>query len=251
MPGTSHNLADKVALVTGSAKRLGAASVQALHAAGANVVVHYHESKSEAEQLVGGLNALRPDSAISVGTKLGTQSQAVQCVEQSIQQWGRLDILVNNASSFYPTPMRSIGDADVAELFGSNVSAPLFVSQAAQEALSDRQGSIVNMVDIHGFRPYENYMVYCAAKAALVMLTRSMAIELAPHVRVNGVAPGAILWPEDGSVNGDEQLEKTAQIPMRQQGSPQDIASAVLYLCSDAAHYITGEIIKVDGGRSL
>ena len=201
---TTSPLANKVALVTGSAKRLGAASVKALHSAGANVVVHYHHSQDAAEQLVADLNVLRAGSAISVGTQLGTREQAEVCVEQAIKGWGRLDVVLNNASSFFPTPFGDIVDDDVANLMASNVMAPLFVTQAAQTELNKRQGSIINMVDIHAFNPYKNHMVYSAAKAALAMLTRSMAVELAPQIRVNGIAPGAILWPEDGSMD-DEQ----------------------------------------------
>lgn len=244
-------LANKVALVTGSAKRLGAASVRALHSAGANVVVHYHQSQDAAEQLVGELNALRAGSAITVGTQLGTRDQAEWLVEQSINQWNRLDVVVNNASSFYATPIGNIADDDVADLIASNVTAPLFVTQAAQAELAKRQGSVINMVDIHAFRPYKDHMVYSAAKAALAMLTHSMAVELAPHVRVNGIAPGAILWPEDGSLDTEQQRLKIAEIPLERQGTPDDIAKLVVYLSSDAAEFITGEIIKVDGGRSI
>ena len=244
-------LANKVALVTGSAKRLGAASVTALHQAGANVVVHCHQSREEAEKLSSQLNALRSNSAIVVATPLGTKAQGKLCVEQSLKAWNRLDIVVNNASSFFPTPVGNINDTDVNDLFASNVTAPLFIIQAAQAELVKNRGSVVNMVDIHGFKPYENHTVYCAAKAALVMLTRSLAVELAPHVRVNGIAPGAILWPEDGSLSKDQQSEKIAQIPLGRQGTPEDIARLVVYLASDASNFITGDIIKVDGGSSI
>ena len=244
-------LRNKVALVTGSAKRLGAASVKALHSAGANVVVHYHQSQSTAEQLVDELNGLRADSAISVGTQLGTRVQAEWLVEQSIKRWERLDIVVNNASSYFSTPIGDIVDEDVADLIASNLTAPLFITQAAQAELAKCKGSVINMVDIHAFRPYKNHMVYSAAKAALAMLTQSMAAELAPHIRVNGIAPGAILWPEDGSLDAEQQRLKIAEIPLGRQGTPADIAKLVVYLCSDAAEFITGEIIKVDGGRSI
>jgi len=250
MSHSPPQLANKVALVTGAAKRLGAASVKALHSAGANVIVHYHQSREEAETLVGKLNQTRAGSACCIGSELGTQAQAQSLVTQSIAQWNRLDILVNNASSFFPTPVGSISDADVSNLMASNVSAPLFLIQAAHTALKQHQGSVVNMVDIHAFNPYENHVVYCAAKSALAMMTRSMANELAPDIRVNGIAPGAILWPEDGSMTNAEQQKRLAQIPLGRQGSPDDIANLVVYLCSDVAGFITGEIIRVDGGRS-
>jgi len=247
----SNVLSNKVALVTGSAKRLGAASVKALHHADANVVVHCHRSHADADKLVSQLNALRVNSAIAVRTQLGTQAQAQLCVEQAFNEWGRLDIVVNNASSFFPTPIGKIKDADVADLMASNVSAPLFITQAAQAELTKRQGCVINMVDIHGFEPYKNHVVYSAAKAALTMLTRSLALELAPDIRVNGIAPGAILWPEDGSLSKDQQRMKLAQIPLGRQGTPEELAQLVVYLSSDAASFITGEIIKVDGGRSI
>ena len=242
---------NKVALVTGAAKRLGAASIKALHQSGANVVVHCHESVSEAQALASELNAVRANSAIVVTTQLGTRAQAQYCVDQSINAWGRLDVVVNNASSFFPTPIGDIEDTHVADLMASNVTAPLFITQAAQDELTKSRGSVINMVDIHGFEPHKDHAVYCAAKAALIMLTRSQALELAPHIRVNGIAPGAILWPEDGSLSAEQRREKLAQIPLGRQGTPEDIAQLVVYLSSDAASFITGEIVKVDGGRSI
>jgi len=244
-------LTNKVALVTGAAKRLGAHSIKALHSEGANVAVHCHQSHTEAETLASELNALRANSAIVVKTQLGTQAQAQLCVDQAIGAWGSLDIVVNNASSFFPTPIGNVNDTHMADLIGSNVSAPLLITQAAQAELTKRCGSGINMADIHGFEPYKNHAVYSAAKAALIMLTRSLALELAPYVRVNGIAPGAILWPEDGSLNNDQRLKKLAQIPLGRKGTPEDIAQLVVYLASDAANFITGEIIKVDGGSSI
>ncbi len=242
---------EKVALVTGAAKRLGAASARALHCAGANVVVHYHKSKAPAERLVADLNQLRANSAIAISTELGSQAQAEHCFAMALEPWQRIDVLVNNASSFYPTPLGAIEDKDVADLFGSNVSAPLMLTQAARSELALRQGSVINMVDIHGFAPYRDHVVYCAAKAALIMLTQSMAQAMAPEVRVNGIAPGAILWPEDGSMDAAVQQKKIAEIPLARQGTAEDIANLVVYLASDAAGFITGEIIKVDGGSHV
>jgi len=244
-------LTNKVALVTGAAKRLGAASIKALHQAGANVVVHCHHSQAEAQTLSSQLNSLRTNSATVVTTRLGTKAQAQYCVDQVIETWGRLDVVVNNASSFFPTPMGTIEDVHVTDLMASNVTAPLFITQAAQAELAKSQGSVVNMVDIHGFDPHKDHAVYSAAKAALIMLTRSQALELAPHIRVNGIAPGAILWPEDDSLSTEQQREKLAQIPLGRRGTPEDIAQLVVYLSSDAAGFITGEIVKVDGGRSI
>ncbi len=250
MSVTSSTLAGKVALVTGSAKRLGAASVRSLHSAGAKVVVHYHQSHETAQALAAELNGIRADSAVSIGSQLGTQDQAQWLIDQAIVKWARLDIVVNNASSFFPTPFGSIGDDDLNNLLGSNFAAPLFVTQAAFPMLKKCGGSVVNMVDIHGFAPHRDHCVYSAAKSALIMLTRSMALELAPHVRVNGIAPGAILWPEDGSMSAEEIAIKIGDIPLARQGTPDDIANLVVYLSSDEAAFITGEIIKVDGGSS-
>ena len=244
-------LENKVALVTGAAKRLGASSVKALHAAGSNVIVHYHTSQNEANQLVADLNAKRLNSAVAVRTELGSKSQAELCMEQAMSCWNRLDILVNNASTFYETSINDINEKNVSDLFSSNVSGPLFLIQAAHKELSQRRGSVINMVDIHGLRPYQHHSVYCAAKSALIMLTTSLALELAPQVRVNGIAPGAILWPSEIAENTDKQNEKTREIPMGRSGTPDDIANLIVFLCSESANYITGEIIKVDGGRSI
>lgn len=251
MSGNTDPLTNKVALVTGAAKRIGAASAKALHASGANVVIHYHQSQEAANRLSAELNQIRSNSAIAIAAKLGTRERAEWCVEKAIKQWNRLDVVVNNASSFFATPIGNIADADVSDLVSSNVSAPLFITQAAHAELEKRQGSVINMVDVHGLRPYENHSVYCAAKAALVMLTHSLARELAPNIRVNGIAPGAILWPENGSVDQEEQALKIATIPLGRQGTADDIARLVVYLASDASSYVTGEIIKVDGGKSI
>lgn len=249
---TMNDLSGRVALVTGAAKRLGAATATALHSAGANVAIHYHQSSNEAQALVDRLNGLRQNSASLIGTELGTQDQALLCVEQAIGHWQRLDIVVNNASSFYPTPLGTIDDATVSDLFASNLNAPLFITQAAQHELSRTQGVIINMADIHGFAPHDDHSVYCAAKAALIMLTKSLARELAPDIRVNGIAPGAILWPENSPATGTQDTQDAVlkQIPLGRCGTPEDIANLIVFLCSDAANYITGEIIKVDGGRS-
>lgn len=247
----SSLLAGKVALVTGAAKRLGAEDARALHAAGANVVIHYHHSADEADALSLELNQQREHSAATVCTQLGTKAQAEYCVQQAIENWGRLDIVVNNASSFFPTPMGTIEEAQFQNLIASNLAAPLFVTQAAMPELKRSEGCVINMVDIHGLRPHAEHSAYSSAKAGLIMLTKSLAKELAPQVRVNAIAPGAILWPEDGQLDAAAIAAKTANIPLQRSGTPQDIANLVVYLSSSLAQYVTGEIIKVDGGSSL
>jgi pteridine reductase len=244
-----QSMAGRCALVTGGAQRLGAAIVRELHAAGASVVVHYRSSSAEAEALVGELCGLRAGSALAVAADLGDLERLPWLVESAVERYGRLDVLVNNASSFYPTPIGSITAAQWDDLMGSNLKAPLFLSQAAAPALRDASGCIVNMVDIHGQRPLRNHAVYCAAKAGLIMLTRSLARELAPEVRVNGIAPGPVLWPKGGM---DEELrqEIIGKTALKRPGSPRDVARTALFLASDAP-YVTGQVIAVDGGRSI
>ena len=182
---------------------------------------------------------------------MGTKAQAEYCVKQAIEKWGQLDIVVNNASSFFPTPLGTVEDAQFQNLIASNLAAPLFITQAAMSALKQSEGSVINIVDIHGLRPHAHHSAYSAAKAGLIMLTKSLAKELAPNIRVNAIAPGAILWPEDEPLDAAAIAAKTEKIPLQRSGTPQDIANLVVYLSSDLARYITGEIIKVDGGSSL
>lgn len=242
-------LDDKVALVTGAARRIGAAIAVTLHAAGARVVVHYRESQTEADELVASLNAIRADSATALRADLATDNGPEELVRSVVGWSGRLDILVNNASSFYPTPLGDIGADDWADLVGSNMRAPLFLTQAAAPCLRTTRGNVINIVDIHARRPLRDHHVYGAAKAGLAMLTRSLAKDLAPQVRVNGIAPGAIAWPEDGM---SESTKKSivSQIPLGRTGEPADIANAVLFVVRDAT-YVTGQIIPIDGGRSI
>jgi len=242
-------LAGRCILVTGGAKRLGAAMARRFHGAGASVVVHYHRSRPAADELVAELNALRAGSALAACADLHDVARLPELVESTLGRYGRLDVLVNNASTFYPTPLGAITPAQFDDLLGTNLRAPLFLSQAAAPALRVTQGLILNMVDIHGRRPLRGHAVYSAAKAALVMLTRSLARELGPDVRVNGIAPGPVLWPErdlDAALK-EEIIAKTA---LKRSGSPEDIARAALYLAIDAP-YVTGQVITVDGGRSL
>ncbi len=244
-----HDLQGKVALVTGAAKRIGAAISTALHDNGANVVVHYRNSANEARSLVHELQATRHDSAIAVQADLNDTAELPGLIDQVVSWHGRLDILVNNASSFYPTPPGTITEEHWDDLVGSNFKAPLFLSQAAIPALSESRGSIVNIIDIHAQRPLSNHTVYGPAKAGLAMLTRSLAKDLAPDVRVNGVAPGAILWPED-DMSDATKASILEQVPLERPGEPADVAELVLYLVRDA-NYVTGQIIAVDGGRSI
>ncbi len=244
----------KCVLVTGGAKRIGAETVRLLHQAGYNTVIHCRSSRQSADELAEQLNNIRADSAKVIQADLDNETIYNSLIEQAYLCWNRLDVLVNNASSFYPTPVGSITLDDWNNLVNSNMKAPLFLAQAAAPHLKKTQGNIINMIDIHGQRPMKDHTVYCAAKAGLAMLTLSLAKELGPEIRVNGVAPGAILWPASDGANGDmpEQtknliLERTA---LKKPGQPIDIARTILFLIKDA-DYITGQIIAVDGGRSL
>jgi pteridine reductase len=236
-------------LVTGAARRIGAEIATALHRAGARVVIHYRSSRSDAQTLVDSINARRIDSARAVQSNLLLDEEPEKLVAEVVDWAGRLDVLVNNASSFYPTPFGSITHEQWLDLIGSNLKVPLFLSQAAAPHLQSIRGCIVNIIDIHAQRPLRDHVVYGSAKAGLAMLTRSMAKDLAPHIRVNGVAPGAILWPENGMDVATKNLI-TEQIPLARQGTPEDVAAGVLFLVRDAP-YVTGQIIAIDGGRSI
>ena len=246
---SENGLENKVVLVTGAARRIGAAIVTRLHANGARVAIHYRGSADEAESLASRLNEQRRGSANTFQADL-LDTASVPGLVADVAAWGgRLDALVNNASTFYPTPVGTITETEWDDLVGSNFKAPLFLSQAAAPHQRDTGGAIVNIVDIHGQRPLRNHPVYGPAKAALAMLTRSLAKDLAPEIRVNGVSPGAILWPEDGMTETAQQ-SILQQVPLQRAGDPDDIAGCVLYLLRDA-HYVTGQIIAVDGGRSI
>jgi len=244
-----NNLNDKVVLVTGAARRIGAAIVTRLQENGARVAIHYRGSASEAEKLAATLNAARPDSAETFQADLLEAKELKHLVDSVVDWGGRLDGLINNASTFYPTPIGEITEDHWTDLVGSNFKAPLFLCQEASPHLRETGGAIVNIVDIHGQRPLRDHVVYGPAKAALAMLTRSLAKDLAPDVRVNGVAPGAILWPEDGMTDAAQETI-LRQVPLQRAGDPGDIAGCVLYLLRDAT-YVTGQIIAVDGGRSI
>ena len=235
-------------MITGSRKRLGAYTAQFLHKLGYNIVLHCHHSTEAAQQLLNQLNEMRAKSAIPVQADITQIQNFNNLLDQALSGFGRLDVLINNASSFYPTPIGSIGRDDWQSLVGTNMQAPLFLTQMCKKHLEKNQGVVINMVDIHAERPLKDHTLYCMAKAALVTMTESLAQEMAPAVRVNGVAPGAIMWPEK---HLDEQDKKQIlkQIPLNKLGSQRDIAQAIHFLIE--ASYITGHILKVDGGRSI
>ena len=245
----AESLAGKTALVTGAARRLGAAIARRLHAAGANLLIHYRDSEADASALIVELNAMRAKSAAKVKAELLAPIAPRALVSAATDAFGRLDILVNNASSFFPVPVGEIEASHWEELIGSNLRAPLFICQQAAPELAEHEGCIVNIIDIHAERPLKGYPVYSIAKAGLAAMTRSLALELAPRVRVNGVAPGAIAWPEDGQFEPGERERVIATTPLARTGSADDVAQAVHFLA--VAPYVTGEIIAVDGGRSI
>jgi len=239
----------RTALVTGAARRVGAEIVRHLHAAGANVVIHCHRSLLEADALAAGLESERAHSTLVTTCDLLDTTALPGLVEATVARFGGLDVLVNNASTFYPTPFGSITPAQWADLSGTNLQAPLFLAQAAAPALRRARGLIVNIVDIHGQRPLRNYLVYSSAKAGLIMLTRALARELAPEVRVNAVAPGPVLWPESG-LDRQQMNDIVEHTLLKRAGEPADIARAVRFFAAEAP-YVTGQVLAVDGGRSV
>jgi pteridine reductase len=243
-------MTEPVALITGAGRRIGAEIARSLHDAGYRVVLHYRASESEITQLMQTLNSQRKDSAHCLHADLDQTSQVTRLARLALTHWGRMDLLVNNASSFYPTPLGATQESQWDQLMASNLKAPFFLAQALTDALTESRGCIINIADIHGERPLANHSVYSIAKAGNRMLTKSLALELAPDVRVNGIAPGAMLWPEadDGrEVVNPAALEK---IPLQRLGGAENIARAVTFLAK-ADSYITGHILTVDGGRSL
>jgi pteridine reductase len=243
------DLTGKTGLITGGARRVGAAITRRLHAAGANVLVHYRDSDADADKLLAELNGVRPKSAGKIKAELLAPIAPRALVSAALESFGRLDLLVNNASAFFPVALGAIEASHWEELVGSNLRAPFFIAQEAAAELAKREGAIVNIVDIHAERPLKGYPVYSIAKAGLAAMTRSLALELAPRVRVNGVAPGAIAWPEDGQFDPAERERVLATTPLGRTGTPEDIAQAVHFLA--CAPYVTGQILAVDGGRSI
>lgn len=245
------HLEGKVVLITGGAKRVGAAICRRLHAAGANLMVHYRSSAAEARALKSELNAGRAGSVALIQADLLKMTALAGLIKDTVKEFGRLDALINNASSFYPTPVGEITEKAWDDLIGTNLKAPLFLSQAAAKDLRKTQGCIVNIIDIHAEFPMKNYVVYTAGKGGLLALTRSLARELGPEVRVNGIAPGTILWPEDDSWKDEVSRKRIVnQTALKRIGEPDDIAKAVEFLIA-AAPYVTGQVIAVDGGRSV
>ncbi|MBT3347077.1 MAG: pteridine reductase [Thiotrichales bacterium] len=244
----------KVVLITGAAQRIGAVTARLLHSLGMNIVLHYRNSEQAARELQNELLQIRGDSISLLQADLAEIDKLGKVVESAASVWGRLDVLINNASSFYPTPIGSITEESWDELIIPNLKAPLFLSQAAAPLLKLQSGCIVNIVDIHAERPLKEHTVYSMAKAGLGMLTKSLARELGPEVRVNGVAPGAILWPESDHQKGELSVEMKNEIisrtALKRSGTPSDIARTIQFLIEDA-NYMSGQILKVDGGRTL
>ncbi len=241
----------KTVLITGGARRVGAAISRRLHAAGASLMIHYRKSAVEARTLQAELNALRPDSVAIIQADLLETASLHGLVQTTLEQFGRIDALVHNASSFYPTPIGGINEAHWLDLIGTNLKAPLFLAQAAASELRKREGVIVHIADIHAEFPMKNYVVYSTAKAGLIGLTRSLARELGPEVRVNAISPGPILWPEDDANFDDLSRQRIiSHTLLKQMGCPEDIAETVYFLTVQA-RYITGQVINVDGGRSV
>ena len=245
-----NTLTGKTVLITGGSRRIGAAIATCLHQQGMNIALHYRSAQQPAQQLHDQLSAQRRDSVVLLQGDLLDSDSWPRLVEQATQPWGRLDVLINNASSFYATPVKTASEADWENLLGSNLKAPFFLTQAAVPQLQKNQGSIINLVDIHAEKPRDKHAIYSIAKAGLVMLTKALAWELRPHIRVNAIAPGAILWSETGSDDAQTQADIMSRIPLQRLGDADVIAATALFLLRDG-HYINGQTIAVDGGRSL
>lgn len=240
---------EKTVLITGAARRVGAHVARVLHECGMRVVIHYRHSENDAKSLANDLNEKRKDSAAIIQGDLLAIDQLPNLVKQAASFFNGLDVLINNASSFYPTPVGQATEENWQDLMGTNLKAPFFLSQAAAPYLKKRHGCIVNMADIHAQRPMKNHAIYNIAKAGNVMMTKTLARELGPEIRVNGIAPGAILWPEtEASENVKKKIIENT--PLKKMGSPDDIAKAILFLIGDA-DFITGQVIPVCGGRSI
>ena len=246
---SNQNSQNKVALITGGSRRIGATIAKQLHDNGYDIALHYRNSRTAAQALQHTLQQNRPDSVTLIQADLHNTEGLKALVKSSLDSFGRLDLVINNASSFYPTPIGKANEQDWDDLIGSNLKAPFFLAQAASAALKKSKGCIINIVDIHSERPLKEHPIYCMAKAGLAMMTKSLAKELGPEVRVNGVSPGAILWPEN-EMDELTQQRIVSRNFLKRQGCPDDIARTVLFLATQSP-YITGQIIAVDGGRSL
>ncbi len=249
MQDNTGPLSGKVVLITGAAHRIGATVARNLHAQGANIVIHYRASRDTAQQLQDELHAQRQDSVVLVQAELLEVGKLKSVIQEAHKAWDRLDVLINNASTFYPTPIGEVNEQQWNDLMGTNLKAPFFLAQAAAPYLREQHGCIINIVDIHADRPLKRHPVYSMAKSGLAMMTKSLASELGPEVRVNAVAPGAILWPENemDDVTKQRIISKTF---LKRQGEPTDIAKAISFLIQDAP-YMSGQILTIDGGRSL
>ncbi|MFT5395643.1 MAG: pteridine reductase [Gammaproteobacteria bacterium] len=239
---------NKTALITGAAKRIGAAIAEQLHSSGMNVIIHYNSSAKEAHELVKRLNGMRRDSAIMIQANLEHKEYYSALIDAALEFKGGLDVLINNASAYYPTSLGSLDDQQWNELINTNLKAPLFLSQLAAKSLRSNKGCIINITDIHANRPLRSHSVYSISKAGLVMLTQSLAKEMAPAIRVNAISPGVIMWPDD--IEEDKKNEILNETMMKRTGNVEDITKAVLFLIKDA-DYITGQILNIDGGRTL
>lgn len=248
---TDRTESTSVALVTGAARRVGAQIARTLHQRGLNIIIHCNNSVAEANQLKTELELSRPDSVRILQANLNNENEVISLAADTLKQWQRLDVLVNNASTFYPKPLLDSAEEDWLELIGSNLHGPLLLTQQLADALAKQQGAIVNIIDIYAEKPLSGYALYSIAKAGLAQLTRASAKELGPDIRVNGVAPGPILWPENAAEVSSEQEQRIVNsTALKRAGSPDDIAGAVAFMALDAA-FITGQILAVDGGRSL
>ncbi len=246
-----NTLTGKTALITGGARRVGAEIARTLHGHGMNLVIHYRGSRDDAHELKTELEKQRAMSVALVQADLLDTARLPGMVDEAAAAFGRLDALVNNASSFYPTPVGEATEHQWDDLLGTNLKAPFFIAQAAWPHLKKTHGCIVNIADIHAERPIKRYPIYSAAKAGLVMLTKSLARELAPQVRVNAIAPGTIMWPEgEAEVSDAQKQEMLARIPLKRSGSPDDIARTALFLIRDGT-YVNGQVIAVCGGRTV
>ncbi len=249
MHNEPDSLQSKVTLITGGARRIGAEIARCLHKAGMNIALHYRTSLDDARRLRDELNAARPASVQLFEADLRDTAAIKEMVASVTDTFMRVDVLVNNASSFFATPLDTIDEGAYQDLLDTNLKAPLFLAQAVVPQLRLAKGCIINIADIYGLKPLAAHVAYCASKAGLIMMTRSLALELAPDIRVNAIAPGAILWPETGS-DDIERAAVLAKTPMGRAGEPADIAQTVLFLAREA-HYVTGQVIKVDGGRAI
>lgn len=247
----NSSLADKVVLITGGARRVGASISRLLHAGGANLMMHYRSSAAEARALQAELNLQRPNSVAIIQGDLLNLPVLPSLVQETISHFGRLDVLINNASSYYATEIGEIDEEHWEDLIGSNLRAPLFLSQAAAPELRKQHGCIINITDMHAERPKKGYIIYSVAKAGLVTLTKSLAQELSPEVRVNAVAPGPVMWPENNPQFDEVYRQRViSQTLLKRIGEGDDVAKAVRFLIQDAP-FITGQVIAVDGGRYL